>query len=70
MAYLTLYPGAKRWAGPWRSAETLLNYAIIIFGFYVLVAGCYVRQVSFTTLLPQTDCGSSIGINKEYHHRL
>lgn len=43
MAYLTLYPGAKRWAGPWRSAETLLNYAIIIFGFYILVAGCYVR---------------------------
>ncbi len=43
MAYLTLYPGAKRWAGPWRSAETLLNYAIIIFGFYILVAGSYVR---------------------------
>ncbi|KAI0090752.1 transmembrane amino acid transporter protein-domain-containing protein [Irpex rosettiformis] len=41
MAYLTLYPGAKRWAGPWRSAETLLNYAIIIFGFYILIAGCY-----------------------------
>ncbi|KAI0821377.1 transmembrane amino acid transporter protein-domain-containing protein [Irpex lacteus] len=41
MAYLTIYPGAKRWAGPWRSAETLLNYAIIIFGFYILVAGSY-----------------------------
>ena len=41
MAYLTLYPGAKRWAGAWRSAETLLNYGIILFGFYILVAGTY-----------------------------
>lgn len=42
MAYLTLYPGAKKWAGLTRSAETLLNYAIIIFGFYILIAGTYV----------------------------
>ncbi|KAI0343711.1 hypothetical protein BDW22DRAFT_1356239 [Trametopsis cervina] len=41
MAYLTLYPGAKKWAGPWRSAETLLNYFIIVFGFYILIAGSY-----------------------------
>jgi hypothetical protein len=43
MAYLTLYPGATRWAGPWRSAETLLNYFWIAFGLYVLIAGTYVR---------------------------
>lgn len=42
MAYLTLYPGDKKWAGIWRSAETVLNYVIIVFGFYVLVAGSYV----------------------------
>ncbi|KAI0691081.1 transmembrane amino acid transporter protein-domain-containing protein [Cerioporus squamosus] len=41
MAYLTLYPGAARWAGRWRTAETLLNYFIILFGFYVLIAGTY-----------------------------
>lgn len=41
MAYLTLYPGAKKWAGAGRSAETLLNYGIILFGFYILVAGTY-----------------------------
>ena len=41
MAYLTLYPGASKWAGPWRSAETLLNCGIIFFGFYILVAGTY-----------------------------
>ncbi|RPD53679.1 hypothetical protein L226DRAFT_480597 [Lentinus tigrinus ALCF2SS1-7] len=41
MAYLTLYPGASRWAGQWRTAETLLNYGLIVFGFYVLVAGTY-----------------------------
>ena len=45
MAYLTLYPGAKKWAGGWRSAETVLNYAIIGFGFYILIAGTYVRFV-------------------------
>ncbi|KIY52753.1 hypothetical protein FISHEDRAFT_34664 [Fistulina hepatica ATCC 64428] len=41
-AYLLLHPGQSRWAGPWRSAETILNYGIILFGFYVLVAGTYV----------------------------
>ena len=43
MAYLTLYPGDKKWAGIWRSTETVFNYLIILFGFYVLVAGSYVR---------------------------
>ena len=42
MAYLTLYPGAKKWTGIWRSSETVLNYGIILFGFYILVAGSYV----------------------------
>lgn len=42
MAYLTLYPGAKKWAGLRRSSETVLNYGIILFGFYILVAGTYV----------------------------
>ena len=44
MAYLSLYPGASRWAGRGRSAETLLNYALIVFGFYVLIAGTYVSS--------------------------
>lgn len=43
MAYLTLYPGAKRWAGVGRSLETAFNYFLILFGAYVLVAGTYVR---------------------------
>ncbi|KAJ7491160.1 transmembrane amino acid transporter protein-domain-containing protein [Mycena latifolia] len=42
MAYLILYPPATRWATPWRSAETLVNYALILFGFFMLVAGTYV----------------------------
>ena len=42
MAYLTLYPGQKKWAGKWRTAETVLNYAIILVGVYVLIAGTYV----------------------------
>ncbi|THH01335.1 hypothetical protein EW026_g1357 [Hermanssonia centrifuga] len=41
MAYLTLYPGVKKWAGFWRSSETVLNYVIIVFGFYILIAGTY-----------------------------
>jgi hypothetical protein len=44
MAYMTLHPGAAKWAGARRSAETVLNYAIIAFGFYVLIAGTYVRR--------------------------
>ncbi|TFK51216.1 hypothetical protein OE88DRAFT_1514559 [Heliocybe sulcata] len=42
MAYLTFYPGSSKWAGPWRTAETLLNYFLIVFGLYMLVAGTYV----------------------------
>ncbi|KAI0048464.1 hypothetical protein FA95DRAFT_1557963 [Auriscalpium vulgare] len=42
MAYLSFYPGAKKWAGIGRSAETLLNFGLILLGFYVLVAGTYV----------------------------
>ncbi|KAI0263580.1 transmembrane amino acid transporter protein-domain-containing protein [Gloeopeniophorella convolvens] len=45
-AYLTFYPGKKKWAGPVRSFETALNYFIIAFGFYVLVAGTYVSTRS------------------------
>lgn len=46
MAYLTLYPGAKKWAGPWRSLETAFNYLLIAFGFYMLIAGTYVSDFS------------------------
>ena len=46
MAYMTLHPGPKKWAGAWRSSETVLNYAIILFGFYILVAGTYVSSMS------------------------
>ncbi|KAJ7702220.1 transmembrane amino acid transporter protein-domain-containing protein [Mycena rosella] len=42
MAYLILYPGQTRWAGPWRSLETLINYFLIALGFFMLVAGTYV----------------------------
>jgi hypothetical protein len=48
MAYLTLYPGSKKWAGVLRSAETVFNYAIILFGFYILIAGTYVRFLIYS----------------------
>ncbi|KZP23153.1 hypothetical protein FIBSPDRAFT_737831 [Athelia psychrophila] len=41
MAYLTLYPGALKWAGPARTLETLFNYFLILLGLYILVAGTY-----------------------------
>ncbi|KAJ6598012.1 transmembrane amino acid transporter protein-domain-containing protein [Mycena sp. CBHHK59/15] len=41
MAYLILYPGKTRWAGPWRSFETLVNIFLIVLGLFVLVAGTY-----------------------------
>ncbi|KAI0743430.1 transmembrane amino acid transporter protein-domain-containing protein [Daedaleopsis nitida] len=46
LAYLSLHPGQERWKGPWRTAETLLNYGLILFGFYVLVAGTYTSIAS------------------------
>ena len=45
MAYLTLYPGSKKWAGPRRSLETAFNYFLIVFGLYILVAGTYVKSL-------------------------
>ncbi|KAF7986703.1 hypothetical protein HWV62_20230 [Athelia sp. TMB] len=45
MAYLTLYPGALKWEGPWRTLETLFNYFLILLGLYILVAGTYVRPL-------------------------
>jgi len=50
MCYLLLYPGAKRWAGLRRSIETVINYALIVVGAYILVAGTYVRRI-FTCFL-------------------
>jgi len=46
MAYLTLYPGRQKWTGTGRVLETLLNYFLIIFGLYILVAGTYVSVQS------------------------
>lgn len=43
MAYMTLYPGQLKWAGVWRTSETLFNFFLIALGFYILVAGTYVR---------------------------
>ncbi|KAA1473228.1 hypothetical protein DENSPDRAFT_839676 [Dentipellis sp. KUC8613] len=50
MAYLSLHPGAQKWAGAgahkWagarRAAETLVNYGLIVLGVYILGAGTYV----------------------------
>jgi hypothetical protein len=47
MAYLILYPGQEKWNGKWRTAETLLNYFLILFGLYMLVAGTYVRRKTY-----------------------
>ncbi|GAW09468.1 neutral amino acid [Lentinula edodes] len=42
LAYLILYPCNKRWNGFGRSVETLLNYFLVLFGLYILIAGTYV----------------------------
>ncbi|TRM66769.1 transmembrane amino acid transporter protein-domain-containing protein [Schizophyllum amplum] len=41
MAYLTLHPGAKKWDGPLKTFETLVNYALIVLGVYIIGAGTY-----------------------------
>lgn len=64
MAYLTFYPGAKKWAGFWRSSETVLNYLIIVFGFYILIAGSYV-SVNVGTVSSKTNL--MLGFCQEHH---
>ena len=59
MAYLTLYPGAKKWAGPWRSAETLLNYFIILVGAFILVGGTYASVQSIVDSYRKSAYGSA-----------
>jgi len=51
LAYLTMYPGMSKWAGPRRSFETSFNYFLIALGFYVLVAGTYVSLSWFCRTL-------------------
>ncbi|KAJ6488493.1 transmembrane amino acid transporter protein-domain-containing protein [Mycena vitilis] len=46
LAYLILYPAKSRWIGPWRSLETVFNYGLILFGFFILIAGTYVSVQS------------------------
>lgn len=45
MSYLVLYPRGSRWSSPLRKAETMLNYFLIVFGFYITGAGTYVRSL-------------------------
>ncbi|KAJ7107919.1 transmembrane amino acid transporter protein-domain-containing protein [Mycena epipterygia] len=58
MAYLILYPPSERWNGKWRSAETLLNYFLILFGLYMLVAGTYVSVQSIIDSYKAAQVGS------------
>lgn len=58
MAYLILYPGQHRWDGIWRTAETLLNYFLILFGFYMLVGGTYVSIQSIINSYKAAAVGS------------
>jgi len=46
MAYLSLYPGKSRWAGPLRTFETLVNYLLIGIGIFILGPGIYVSVQS------------------------
>lgn len=66
---MTLYPGQLKWAGVWRTSETLFNFFLIALGFYILVAGTYVRPLFFYSplesrltfsLIPQTSVQSII----------
>ncbi|EGN97583.1 hypothetical protein SERLA73DRAFT_184341 [Serpula lacrymans var. lacrymans S7.3] len=59
MAYLQLYPGAKRWSGPWRSLETVFNYFLIILGAYILVAGTYTSIQSIVDSYNENQFGSA-----------
>ncbi|KAM5545046.1 hypothetical protein V8D89_001157 [Ganoderma adspersum] len=59
LAYLTLYPGKTRWAGPWRSAQTALNYFIILVGAFILVGGTYASVQSIVDSYRKSAYGSA-----------
>ncbi|KAL6301470.1 transmembrane amino acid transporter protein-domain-containing protein [Sparassis latifolia] len=59
MAYLRMHPGPKRWAGPWRSLETLVNYFLILLGAYIFVAGTYTSIKSIVDSYQQRLFGSA-----------
>ncbi|KAF8492258.1 transmembrane amino acid transporter protein-domain-containing protein [Gautieria morchelliformis] len=46
MTYLTLNQGAKKWATPLRSFETIINYGLILLGIFILGPGIYVSVQS------------------------
>lgn len=58
MAYLSLHKGAAKWAGPWKSLETLFNYFLIILGLYILIAGTYTSIQSIVDSYKQSLFGS------------
>lgn len=64
MAYLRMHPGDEKWAGPWRTMETLINYFFILLGLYVLGAGTYVSSV--VGLMFLYSCGF-LGIDTIYY---
>ncbi|KAL1663023.1 transmembrane amino acid transporter protein-domain-containing protein [Schizophyllum commune] len=41
LAYFTLHPGAKKWDGPIKSIESIINYGLILIGVYIIGAGTY-----------------------------
>ncbi|KAK7013729.1 kinase domain-containing protein [Favolaschia claudopus] len=58
MAYMMLYPGKSKWAGPKRSLETLFNYFLIVFGLYILIAGTYVSVQSIIDSYHASEVGT------------
>ena len=68
MAYLSMHPGPKKWSSVKRSIETLINYALIVFGFYILVAGTYASLELF--LVKLANLPMITGINTIYCRRL
>ncbi|EIM83842.1 uncharacterized protein STEHIDRAFT_132960 [Stereum hirsutum FP-91666 SS1] len=57
MSYLVLYPRGSRWSSPLRKAETMLNYFLIVFGFYITGAGTYVSVLSIVEKYKAGDVG-------------
>ena len=69
MAYLSMHPGLRKWSSVSSSIETLINYALIVFGFYILIAGTYASlKLFFLVKLP--DLLMITGINTIYCRRL
>ena len=63
LAYFTLHQGAKKWDGPIKSIESIINYGLILIGVYIIGAGTYVSTLFLLDGVHAGVCGVYSGLS-------